>query len=101
MMVEGWEGAASSQLPYTGKGASTVGQVGSAGPSGRLLTLPSVFTIKSVSLRAPTSRSENVDNNCIFRVGNGSHSSTSHRRGKQARRNTGKRRGLERNKKGE
>lgn len=60
-----------------------------------LLTLPSVFTVRSVSLRAPTSRSENVDNNCIFGIGNGSHWSRSHRRRKQARRNTGEKRGLE------
>lgn len=81
----GWRagmGAASSQLSHTGKGAATVRQVpitvGSAAPSGLLLTLSREFTVMSVSLRAPTNRGENVDSNCIFGVGNGSHWSTSH-----------------------
>lgn len=92
--------SASSQLSYRGKGPATVGQVGSAGPSG-LLNLHCMLIIRSVSLRAPTSRSENVDNNCVFGAGNRSHQSTGHRGGKQARRNTGQKRGLERNRKEE
>lgn len=65
--------AASSQLYYTGKGATTVSQVPitSAGSSGLLFTHPSMFTVRPAALRAPTSWRKNVDSNCILELAMG------------------------------